>query len=309
MWFIGKPVINIKEYFNRINHLLKSEKYFMDDKFIEEIDYNIKRIEKFLDYELDNEVIPKEVREGIKQILPYFNLFQKNLKKINKDLIIQRFDELIKNYSSIFKVHLSYLLRHPEPDKQSYTNHSLRHLSKSGVGQAKEFSERLSELILLSPEPIDLLIYTSKNKRAHLFSDILIRRMKKNKINLNEEINLNFAEEEILTNTFVTHSLKKYLENKYDQYDKNTLVENFRDYLIDWLKNSKERALICNEITNFVNTTVKRNHTNRLNITLMFTHLPNIACYFNKMGFDIEKALNFEPADYIIYLNSRLVKI
>jgi len=309
MWFISKPIFNVKEYFNKIDHLLKSQKYFMADRFIEEINYNIKTIEKFLDYELSNEVIPREVKKEIKQILPYFNIFKKNLKKRNKDLIIQNFDNLIKNYSSIFKINLAYLLRHPEPDESSYTDNPLRHLSKKGVRQAKEFSEKLSELILLSPEPVDLFIYTSKNKRAHLFADIIIRRMKKNRININKEINLNLAEEDVLTNTFVVHSLKEYIENKYGYYDKCKVIENFKDYLLDWMKNSKEKAFLCSKITNFINTMVRRKHKDRLCITLMFTHLPNIVCYFDRMGFGIEKALSFGPADYIIYLNNNLVKI
>jgi hypothetical protein len=162
-------LINVEEQIDEITQKLRKLKLLDPNKF-STIKYLLKQLQRFIhSYSKRWPIHSSKLNELIQSNNALLNCLaaidEQNVKELRTNF--SNFKNNINKYSSQGSL---YLIRHP--DKSPLPTPKWL-LAKSGVKQAKKFSEMIKEEILMSPKPVRLLIYTSEISRTQMFSKLI----------------------------------------------------------------------------------------------------------------------------------------
>ena len=278
--FLSSPRISVEDYHKRVQRLIKVMQIHPNDKRYLEFRAQIARILKYFDYYLkQHESIIHP--EKLKLIYALKSLFQKLLDAKSQQEMAQLESLILREFSALNLMSSSYLVRHPEKADANHISAqsaSGRELSTLGVKQAKEFSDKIIDEILLTNNEVIVFLGYSYYKRTKIFASIVDSKLRWAAGTFDKRIKVFMSPEDLLSGDLVNVPEGQGIDQ--------------------WVSSPNAHACAKSDYEWF-STRHTGNYSHYV-INIGITHLPNISAFvYHQLGASPAKAKDFRYADFI----------
>ncbi|MBU1975247.1 MAG: hypothetical protein KKG59_02470 [Nanoarchaeota archaeon] len=269
---------NVGVYIQSIGLILR-EGTFIDKRKITQIKWNADKITRHISYVVkthSKSLHPLDV-EGFQSINKNLDIIKKSTDSQQLRLAFQG----VKNtFAQIYSQSIAYLLRHPEPPEDGYTDAASSTLSNKGTKEAAKFSEYLAEEVLLCPKKVRVHIFYSTKARTELFGKFIMYKMNQLRAMHEKEVEVDFAPAAL---PLMRSSVVKDLMDEYEEFRVlangiKTQGMNKADralsmkYFLLWSRKFESARNYATQILELLTQATDQDSSNEWNIFIYITH-------------------------------------